>query len=453
MNTRTLLRLAATAAATLATLLPAAHASGWEFAPSMPAPKARTFATKLDGALYMVGGSPWRNGTDQDGSVFRFANGVWTEAATLEGLGPAVGQGGGVDALGRILVFGGLIEGSGDLAESRWYDPLNGTDGTPASASIFNPPQNFGLAVDAQQRIYRIAGGCDECNNNQTICSRYDGLLDAWQQVAWVPWARSSVATADDGQGHIWGFGGYTSVGAWRIVDTIRYTVATDTWQTLGSVFLPVPTSDANAVLGADGKLYVIGGRIDPTGAITSTVYVLDQSGPEPKLLTGPSLAIARYDCGVVLGDDDYIYVIGGTTDAGPTATVERLYTGAAPSAWTDLGGAKPGSNGTPTLAGSGPLTGGSANQVALGSAAPSSPAHLVLGLTLLGVPFKGGTLVPDPVEIVSLSTSAAGTLSVPFTWPVGIPAGAAVYLQFWIEDAGASHALAASNGLKGVAN
>lgn len=312
----------------------------WEYAAPMPAPKANTFAVTFQGDVYMVGGAPWVNGGDLDGSVYRLSNGVWTVAAPLDGMGPAVGQGGGVDALGRILVFGGEIQGSGDLAESRVYEPIDGTFGIPAEASLVNPRLNFGLAVDDQHRIYRLGGGCDICNNNQSICSRYDAVTDSWEQIAWLPWSRSSIAAVYDGRGHIWAFGGYTSFGLPRLIHTIRYTIATDTWETLGSLTLPMATSDARAVLGADGKLYFIGGLTgDGPGTPTSAVYVLALDDTEPSWRPGPSLQTARYDFGVTLGDDQYIYVIGGMTTSGPTATVERLYTGAVPALPGDING------------------------------------------------------------------------------------------------------------------
>jgi len=49
------------------------------------------------------------------------------------------------------------------------------------------------------------------------------------------------------------------------------------------------------------------------------------------------------------------------------------------------------------------------------------------------------------------LPTSPSGTLTLPFNWPSGVPAGLPLYFQFWISDPGASLGLAAGNGLKGV--
>ena len=78
--------------------------------------------------------------------------------------------------------------------------------------------------------------------------------------------------------------------------------------------------------------------------------------------------------------------------------------------------------------------------------------ATLVAGLSALQAPFKGGTLVPAPDVLLPLATDAAGALGLPFTWPQGVPAGIELYVQFWVQDASASHGLAASNALRGTA-
>jgi hypothetical protein len=51
----------------------------------------------------------------------------------------------------------------------------------------------------------------------------------------------------------------------------------------------------------------------------------------------------------------------------------------------------------------------------------------------------------------VPLATNPAGALTLPFTWPTGVPAGASLYFQMWISDSGALAGFAASNGLKGT--
>lgn len=118
---------------------------------------------------------------------------------------------------------------------------------------------------------------------------------------------------------------------------------------------------------------------------------------------------------------------------------------------WATLGHAKSGSKGLPELLGNGPLSVGSDNAIELANGNPSSVATLVFGLSQLNAPFKGGTMVPQPALLVTLTTNASGDLNLPFIWPSGVPAGASLLFQYWIHDPSASHALSASNGLEGV--
>ena len=119
--------------------------------------------------------------------------------------------------------------------------------------------------------------------------------------------------------------------------------------------------------------------------------------------------------------------------------------------AWGDLGLGLTGSDGVPYLVGQGPLTGGSSNAFVLTQARPSSVATLFIGMSQIDAPFKGGTMVPQPYQMLVLATNGAGELTFPFTFPAGLPAGIPIYFQFWISDPDAVAGFSASNGLKGV--
>jgi hypothetical protein len=339
------MRRSATLLTVLFTATSSAIAAGtWQTATSLPVSKTNNFAVVWNGDIYLVGGAPWQNGGDQDGSVYKrsSATGAWSLAAPLEGMGPIVGQVGGVDNMNRILVFAGHDAMSGDIGSIRAYTPTDGTTNELTDA-INYAFDNVSTAVDNLHRVYRMGGGQGAYGLNYGGVARYTATTDSWEQLAYLPYTRSSVATAYDGQGHIWGFGGYTSFGMPRLYDTIRYTIATNTWESIGTSYLPVQTSNAKAVLGADGKLYVIGGLTgsSTTGNSTSTVWVLNNPGgvnPVP-VVTGPSLNLARHDFAAVLGPDKFIYVIGGSSTVGDASkSVERLYTGNCPSLGSQTG-------------------------------------------------------------------------------------------------------------------
>ncbi len=85
---------------------------------------------------------------------------------------------------------------------------------------------------------------------------------------------------------------------------------------------------------------------------------------------------------------------------------------------------------------------------VTLADARSSSPAWLVVGTSVLGAPFKGGTLVPSPDVVAGpFVTSAAGGLDLAFTWPAGY-GGLPTAWQAAVQDADAPKGFALSNGL-----
>jgi hypothetical protein len=120
--------------------------------------------------------------------------------------------------------------------------------------------------------------------------------------------------------------------------------------------------------------------------------------------------------------------------------------------AWISLGGGVGGSNGLPTLAGSGTLVGGQPVALALTGGKPVTAATLIVGLSALNAPFKAGTLVPFPsLLIFGLATNAHGSLTLNATWPNGLPSGFTFFTQYWIPDSAGPAGFAASNGLAGT--
>ena len=118
---------------------------------------------------------------------------------------------------------------------------------------------------------------------------------------------------------------------------------------------------------------------------------------------------------------------------------------------WADLGNGLAGTAGVPRLSGSGTLAGGSSCSLALSLARPSSTLWMVIGLTEINAPFKGGTLVPDPLFIVSVTSDGLGAVQLPFVMPLTAPSGRDFMTQAWIVDPAAVHGFAASNGLAGT--
>jgi len=274
----------------------AARAQTWQPAGVLPtggAPRLYAAGVTHNGTIYTIGGTPWQNGADQDGVVHKLAGGVWYATAPLGGLGPIIGEAAGVDDLGRMVIYGGYVDGDGGP----------GWAAAPARAA----------------RIPATATG-------------NTGSTDSWQTIAPMPTPAADGCAVYDGLGRILVFGGINAAGNARLTNVASYDVASNTWSDAAVPDLPVALSGARAVLGADGRVYVIGGETGPIGAGTtqSSVYKLDLDSNTWS--TAASMSTPRKAFACTLGADDFIYAIGGANDAGGTDTAEKLFTPRCPS-------------------------------------------------------------------------------------------------------------------------
>lgn len=216
---------------------------------------------------------------------------------------------------------------------------------------------------------------------------------------------------------------------------------------------------------GAPGDLppFVAGFLPDPDGI---NVDVTDGEAlwtaltpPTTPGVTPPDMVVARFDVLVLRsGCIELVPAAGGfgkTRVIGPVPGVE--VTGAiggpalieVPGAFTVIGGDLAGTGGlVPALTGDGALLACDPWSLELSAALPGTTAWLVLGLSPLGVPLKGGVLVPSPDILTPVPTGPAGIIALSGSWPDGLPAGLQAWLQWWVVDPGGPVGFAASNGL-----
>ena len=122
------------------------------------------------------------------------------------------------------------------------------------------------------------------------------------------------------------------------------------------------------------------------------------------------------------------------------------------PTPWVDLGQGKPGVAGIPQLEPTGSLVAGTPVAQQVTQAAPGAALTLVLGLTTIYAPFKGGVIVPAPdLVLTGFVTDGAGELLLVGTWPAGVPAAFTIYLQAFVTDLAAVKGLAHSNAVSGT--
>jgi agmatine/peptidylarginine deiminase len=104
---------------------------------------------------------------------------------------------------------------------------------------------------------------------------------------------------------------------------------------------------------------------------------------------------------------------------------------------------------GAPQMAGSGGLLGNDEVVVRTVNAPAGLPAGVILGASLLNLPFKGGVMVPA-VDILldGLVTDGSGRLELVTTWPTGLPSALPLYMQTWFADPAGPHGFTATNAV-----
>ena len=227
-----------------------------------------------------------------------------------------------------------------------------------------------------------------------------------------------------------------------------------------GGGALSAPIASANASGGIDHGL----DDVDGDGVLD--VVALSHFGGAPNLLTTlsalkvlkgtgdgsftPDLVVTLLDIpfGTALADldeDGATDVIHGNANGGVSVVRNHAY--GPRDSYHELGDALPGATGYPILLGDGGQVAGDPFCWCVANARPSAPAYLVLGLSSLDVPFKGGVLKPVPDLILGpLPVDAEGSLSVSGT--TASAPGLELFLQFWLPDSDGQKGFAATNGL-----
>ena len=299
----------------------------WTAAPVLTGNRHLAVGVNSNGTLFCLGGLPLKSSKLPVQSLAPGAA-LFTDTARITG--QTIGPGAGMDALNRIIVFGG-IEPNSTTANLNGYVYLPATGNGPAIAAKHYATHDFAFCADNLHRLYSIGGavGAGTASGTNAV-ERYDAIANSWTTLAPMPVTRINATATYDGIGHILVMGGVDPATATPTTTVYAYDIATDTWLQSGNA----PNNGANAgrvaQLGADGLVYLIGGMSSAFVA-SGTVYMLDPALGE--WFSGPNLTVGRGTPAVALGDDGFIYAMGGdeTSNGGGNnngqSTVDKLDT------------------------------------------------------------------------------------------------------------------------------
>jgi kelch-like protein 28 len=239
----------------------------------MATPRGGPAVVCVNGIVYAIGG-----GTDEDAlSVERYdttaANPSWESSVVPHTALPRGSAGATVDQWGRIwLIGGGGWSVPFDSVEI--YDPARPEPGWTNLDYPLNHPRNAaGAVTDRKGRIYAIGGTTTGGARTRTV-ERFDPCNPnfGWVLLEDIPEPSSQTDEAVVGaDGRIYVGGGWT--GSSYMDRAVRYDPESDAWDKNSWAPLNQPRNNFSLVLGKNGRVYAIGG--DSFQIPTATVECL----------------------------------------------------------------------------------------------------------------------------------------------------------------------------------
>ena len=195
----------------------------------------------------------------------------------------------------------------------------------------------------------------------------------------------------------------------------------------------------ADPMAASDGFLKMTAGAGVIDGGNSRSVALADVANYADPVTGAPIMNTLELAVGNALGELNWIY-----SNFGPQ--------------WSDLGSANGGALGDPLLTGTGHTALNEVLSFDLSNAPAGALTAMVLSLNATAIPFKGGTLVADPTPgfgfvLLTGPTDGAGAMTMPLpmpaTFPIGVSAGLAGYVQQLIIDGTATAGTSLSNALR----
>jgi hypothetical protein len=213
---------------------------------------------------------------------------------------------------------------------------------------------------------------------------------------------------------------------------------------------LSVASADIVGDINGDGIVDVAAGLVSGnetsgaakvySGADGATLLI----HPGVDLIYPPSFGKRLVSLGDVDGDGHPEFAVDG-------GTVGVHILSCAPSPWSKQGGGA-GPWPPPLIAPYSTLEAQHPIQLLLFGGLAGTPAWLVVGMSAINLPFKGGILKPAPDVIVFAGlTDAAGQVKLQGSVPASAPSGLELWCQWWIVNAAAAQGFAATQAVKGT--
>jgi len=286
-------------------------------APALTGSRRLAVGLNQGGTLLCLGGLPVKGGKDVVNTLAPGAA-LFTDAQRLPAA--TIGVGAGIDTSNRVIVFGGIEPNAATANVNGYVYTIGGGAGAAIANKNF-AVQNFAFAQDNLHRLYSIGGA--GTTNAASAVERYDANANSWTILAPMPAGRIGATASYDGHGHLIVIGGTDAATGSPTLSVFSYDIAANTWTQMADA--PIGTQAGRvAQLGADKLIYLIG------SAGSALVYVYDSL--TDSWFNGPSLSLTRSQPATVLGDDGFIYVMGGDNAANGNnglATTEKFDTGA----------------------------------------------------------------------------------------------------------------------------
>ena len=221
---------------------------------SMFRSRARFAATTTSDAVYAIDGA---KGGSFENTVERSTNPPNNFSLTGGNIGQSISDHGAVSLADKVYVYGGN-DGTDTLATASVF--TNNMNASASIKSMNTPREHFGAARGVDGRIYAMGGIND--SGSLATAEAYDLAADKWTNIAALPEARATAPAVAAPDGRIYMVGGADAQNGKMFKNAVAYRPPApgraERWSTVAS--MASPRWRHGAALGADGRIYVVGG-------------------------------------------------------------------------------------------------------------------------------------------------------------------------------------------------